>query len=633
MTSFLAAFHLPAPGQVPDALQSVFQDAHRYPEAALLAPEECLADTPDGIVLFAGELRNRRELCQAYNLPVDLRPAQLVLALIEHHSPANVFRGLNGPFTLLWLDRRKQEWHLVRDQLGQSFLFHHLGQFGDCSLASDSLPRLKKALPALAENLDYAALSDYLALGYIPAPRTIYRSVGKVPPASETIVKSDGRTMVTERYWTPPFTPQCQIGFEDAVAESRTLLNRAVARCLEAHPKADFMLSGGIDSGTILGLVTHDFPDAARQAHTIAYDSRAYDESPIATATAQRNGVPCTPLHLGPDAIQTLPGLLAGSGEPYADSSLLATAAAVRASTQPAIFTGDGGDEIFGGYRRYQAMLLRGKCPPPLQAFARPFCRALAWLIPASRDNRSRRANWKRTLHSLGLTELAAYGSFQEICSSDLRHELQQVAPGDRRCPGLLIESATPHYLPGQPELDWNNDSRFSLQNYLADWESLADAMDVAEPVQRYNGLDLQVYLPDDGFRKTDLAAAGTGVTLLCPILDMDVVRFALSLPVALRFDARENKRILRALGRDSLAPEALATPKRGFGIPMAEWLRGPLAPLMRSLADDIAQWDEFQLLSPATVRRLVEEHLAGRANHASRLWMLHCLRIWEETH
>ena len=242
-------------------------------------------------------------------------------------------------------------------------------------------------------------------------------------------------------------------------------------------------------------------------------------------------------------------------------------------------------------------MLLRNRIPGWLQWLVRYPCQWAAAMLPAPRDNRSSLANLVRSLRSLGLPPLAAYGSFQQIASKCIRERL------------LAFTHS---------------------QDYLEDWENLAAGITVPHPVLKYNALDLMVYLPDDGFRKTTLAAEGTGVSYLCPILDMDVVRFALSLPLEHRFNARENKRILREIGRKSLDPRILAQPKRGFGTPVADWFRNELAPVAQKLADEVMDWDIHKLLNPQKVRQIITEHLQGKASHGPLIWTLYCLRAWE---
>ncbi|MBR4125697.1 MAG: hypothetical protein IKR13_05800, partial [Victivallales bacterium] len=536
---------------------SSLDTAHWFDHAVVFADDTALASSAKAIIAFSGELRNQPELARRAELSPDSPPAQILLALLDKQPFEELLQTLNGPFIIAYYDLERKQFHLVRDQLGQKFLFHTTLPLSGCTIFSESLPYLT-TLSAVSRQLDHAALSDYLALGYIPAPRTAYEAIAKVAPGTDD--RGDGASRPTpHRYWRPQFLPQSNITWTDAVEQARELLIQATQRLLLAHPEADFMLSGGIDSGLVTGLVNQLAPDETRKAYSIAFAETAYDESDLAAGTASRCGVSLSVHRLTPADLTLLPSVLAKAGEPYADSSLLPTAIATRDTTRTALFTGDGGDEIFGGYRRYQAMLLRHRLPNWLQAILRLPCRATSALLPNPRDNRSRLANLKRSLQSMALPQLAAYGSFQQIASKKLRDRLL----------------ATPN-----------------TQNYLSDWENLAIDLPLGHPVQRYNALDLMVYLPDDGFRKTSLAAAGTGVTPLCPILDMDIVRFALTLPLDYRFNSRENKRILRNIGKEFLDPRILTQPKRGFGTPVADWYRNELASIAQKLADEATEWD-----------------------------------------
>ncbi len=581
-------------GQLP-ARHPQFGKVHYFDHAVVVAPDDAVAASSTAIVAFSGELCNRVDLAEDAQLSPQSPPAQILLALLEKHPLEELLQTLNGPFVIAYYDLTRREFHLVRDHLGQQFLFHTTLPHQGCTIFADALPQLTH-LPLVSRQLNETALADYLSLGYIPAPRTAYADIAKVAPGTDDC--GNGATQPTpRRYWQPQFLPQSKVTWEDAVEQAKQLLDQAVKRLLQAHPDADFMLSGGIDSGTIMGLVSQIAPDSSRQAYSITFNESAYDESELAAGTAQRCGVPMKLHRLTPNDLTLLEDLLANSGEPYADSSLLPTAAATRDTSRNAIFTGDGGDEIFGGYRRYQAMLMRGRIPGWLQMALRPAAKIASACLPNPQDNRSRLANLKRSLHSLALPPLAAYGSFQQIASAELRERLL----------------ATPN-----------------SQNYLDDWEQLTTDFPLAHPVQRYNALDLMVYLPDDGFRKTNLAACGTKVSYLCPILDMNVVRFALALPLEYRLNSKENKRILRNIGESFLDPRILNRPKRGFGTPVADWFRNELAPLAQKLADEVTEWDVHKLLNTKMVQRIVSDHLQGKASHGPLLWTLYCLRIWE---
>ena len=385
----------------------------RLSNAFLLVPDQALAQNSESIIVFQGELRNHLDLAHEVDCPPATSDAELICALVKKHPIDEVLARLNGPFVIAYYDLSRQKLHLFRDHLGQRFLFHTTIPKSGCTLFSDGLPRLT-ALPGLNRQLDYAAITDYLSLGYIPSPRTAYAKIHKVPPGTEAVIDSRG-TVVRRWYWRPTFLPASSLSWNEAHEEALRLLNQAVRRLSQRHPEADFMLSGGIDSGLVMGLVNRIAPDSTRYAHTIAFDEGAYDESDLAAGTANRCGVPLQVHRLTPADLTSLEALLEKAGEPYADSSLLPTAAATRDTKREALYTGDGGDEVFGGYRRYQAMLMRNRIPGWLQWLVRQPCRWAAAMLPNPRDNRSRMANWVRSLKSMGLPPLAAYGSFQQI--------------------------------------------------------------------------------------------------------------------------------------------------------------------------------------------------------------------------
>ncbi|MBR0457932.1 MAG: hypothetical protein IJJ26_01725 [Victivallales bacterium] len=566
---------------------SVSLPSGEAPVVNATAPEHAVS--PSGTkVFFAGILLNRSDLQKQFSL-ADCHDNASLLAQLFAKFGTDAFAHLSGPFVAAI--QHDGQFLLVRDLHGQQPLYWSLHNH---SLHfSQSLPELK----AFADGIDLQALSDYLALGYIPAPRTIYRNIYKVNGAHAVTFRPGAQPQAAP-WWSPTFSPKITLSFQDAVAETQRLLEQSMKRCLTVDGNAGVLLSGGIDSNLMLGLATK-LTDTPRQAFTIGFGHTGYDERSLAELAAKNaNAEHFTRLAL-PDDVQILASLQTASGEPFADSSLVATALAMRlaAEHRSTVITGDGGDELFGGYRRYQVMAARGKLGNALTHLCATLARGGLALLPNAPEQRTTLSNARRLANALALPPVPCYASFQELFSHDAIAEL---------APEL---SKQPHY--------------------LERWQELWDSCESEDPVERVNRIDLLEYLPDDGCRKDQLAETGTSLLALAPILDTDVTRFALSLPRTFRVHLRERKRMLRAVAAPMIPEELLHQVKRGFGMPVAAWLRKELASEMRALAADLKSWDRQGWFQPEVLTRLVNEHLDAKADHGHQLWALYCLRLW----
>ncbi|NLF93427.1 MAG: hypothetical protein GX564_06020 [Oligosphaeraceae bacterium] len=557
-------------------------------------PADCHAEKDGCQVLFAGVLRNRPELVELLRCPPDLPAAALFLELYLKYGEAAAAK-LNGPFCFALLSRQPEKVLLGRDQLGQSFLFYGRDSQQNL-LCSNRLPLLLQQ-PGLCRDLDLLALQDYLGLGYIPSPRTIYQSVAKVRPASLVLFTGPQTEGTSLTYWEPVYLPKRVLPWPEVGRECRRLLEQAGRRCLQGHAQANYLLSGGIDSGVVLGL-TAPLQERAGEAISIAFDHPLYDESTLAGLTAARHRLPQRVRKVTPGDIEALAPLLAGSGEPFADSSLLPTRLALQAAAESAaaVFTGDGGDELFCGYRRLQFMAWRCCCWGLPAGIGQALAKCLQHGLPQPGEQRSRLANLTRMIRALAKEKTDCYACFQEIFSRDCRQQLL---------------------------------TRTQEDDYLQRWRAISSNYAAEDWVEKCDALDILTYLPDDGFRKSDIAGTGLGLDTLCPILDLEVAEFALTLPRRDKITLRERKRPLRHLARELLPAELLAQTKRGFGTPVAAWFRAELAPMIREMARTLPDWDQQGWLNRDYVQELVNAHLVQNRDCAPQLWTLLCLQLW----
>ena len=558
---------------------------------------DSLAVSENAVCAFHGVLTNRRELCHEFNLPEDTSPQQLMLNI--HLNGKAASQTLRGSFCFAIIDTASRKLLLVRDQLGCDSLYHAALPNGT-HVFSTSLNNLRR-LPGVSSQISLQALFDYLSLGYVPSPLTIFRGIEKVSPAHRLTITENG--CEDTAYWKPNFNQKQKINYHDAVAEAWKLFDIAVKRCLDAQPNSDVLLSGGIDSNLVLALASTS-DGFGGHAFTVGFDDAKYDERALSELTSKKYNVPHELMRILPSAWNELPAAQRLNGEPYGDSSIIPTICAMRLAKQhgsDAVMTGSGGDEVFGGYRRYQAMAVRHRWRWLPDFLIRPTTSLILKILGEQEDARARFATLRRFAAFWRLPPLPGYATFQEVFSEDLRQQICQ---------------------------DWTKNA---TTPYLENWAKLSEEMQVNDFVEKFNAIDVMTYLPDDGCRKEALASELTGVADICPLLDLDIVEFGLSLPRKLRVTCGKRKRILRGIGAYLLPPELLKQTKRGFGMPVSSWFRTECKDRLLDLASSVRSWDRYGWFKPEAIEQLCNDHLDGRRDNGARLWILLCLKTWLE--
>ena len=518
-------------------------------------------------LVFNGEIYNYRELRARLDHPFRSRSdAEVVLHLYEEKGPDCV-RDLDGMFAFAIWDARSRTLFAARDRMGKKpFVYWHSGerfQFAS-ELAALEVPR----------SLDRRALEHYLAYGYVPAPMTIFRDVRKLPPAHTLVF--DGRDVRVERYWEPTIRPVEES--EDACAERVFhALAEAVRKRLVADVPVGAFLSGGLDSSIVVGLMSQ-----MQHVRTFSagFPEKEFDELGYAREAALRFRTEHREFQVRPDAAESLPLLVERHGEPFGDPSSVPTYALARmtAGHVKAALSGDGGDELFGGYRRHRAMAWMAR----LRRWPGVFLR-LAAAAAGGRSGEAERVG--RMLRKPGAPLGELYAEFMGVFTHPMRRALG--LDGD-------------------------------VEPYLAAPFGRFEA----DPAAAAGYTDLVTYLPNDILAKVDIASMANGLEVRCPFLDAQVVELALSIPSRLRL----GKRLLRRAFR-GLVPEAiLGRRKKGFGVPVAAWLRGELRPMLEDAAGTLERRGVFEA---AEVRRLVSGHLSGAADHGARLWLLLVFELW----
>ncbi|MCW5682832.1 MAG: asparagine synthase (glutamine-hydrolyzing) [Pseudolabrys sp.] len=554
------------------------------------------------VMSYNGEVYNAEAIARAPQMAGLVRrgtsDTEVILESVARRGLDATLADLNGMFAIALWDRATRTLHLVRDRMGIKPLFYARTARG--TFFASELKSFHAA--GLALDFDPDSVASFLRYGYVPAPYAVHRGVMKVMPGE--IVSLDGAGAVKRRrYWSletaaregavRPFAGDDREA-EDAL---QALLADAVSLNLMSDVPLGAFLSGGIDSSLVAALMVAAGRGPVR-TFSIGFPDFGYDESAHAAAVAKHLGTAHEQMTVtAAEALAVVPSLPDIYDEPFADSSQIPTylvSRMTRARVTVAL-SGDGGDELFAGYNRHvfaagRLAMLR-KLPRPLRRSAAALLSALpdagvegaARLLPPS---------LRVAQPALKLQKLA------EVLARD----------GDDVWRRLVSQ----------------NDDVAALMPGVAEHPLALPDVD-GDLLARMQVYDAATYLPDDILQKVDRAAMAVSLEVRPPLLDHRVAEFALALPARLRIRDGESKWLLRRV-LDRYVPRSLVErPKMGFAVPLDQWLRGPL----RDWAEDLLDPQRLDLLDAVAVRRLWDDHLTGRANHAYGLWAVLMLEAW----
>lgn len=571
------------------------------------------------VMVFNGEVYNFAELrCTLESMGHRFRShsdTEVMLAAMEQWGIDEAILRFNGMFACAVWDRKERRLHLVRDRLGEKPLYY--GWMGQTFLFGSELKALV-AHPEFKDDVDRDALALYLRFNCIPAPYSIYRGIKKLPPATKVAVTlSSMHCMPSPRpYWSAEEAVRhgLEEPFEgsekEAIRHLDTLLRDAVKMRMVADVPLGAFLSGGVDSSTIVALMQQQSQRPVK-TFSIGFPDEAYDEARHAAAVARHLGTDHTEFYVSAEeAMKVIPHLPKFYDEPFSDSSQIPTylVSALARRYVTVSLSGDGGDELFGGYKRY---FLWGRVWNAAQ-WAPAYVRdAVAWSL--------RRVGVERWNRILGT-------AFRSVASG--RH---MVSAGEKVEKLAQILSA--------------KDSFSRYQVIVSDWESSDSAVreGVTPPSilrQRCAGtefrdfcmqmmfLDAVTYLPDDILVKLDRAAMAVSLEGRIPFLDHRVVEFAARLPMSLKVRRGGGKWILRKILQQYVPHELIDRPKKGFSLPIGEWLRGPL----RDWAEDLLRENRLKedgYFHAGIVRNVWEDHLSGQRDLRHHVWALLMFQAW----
>jgi asparagine synthase (glutamine-hydrolysing) len=543
------------------------------------------------VVIQNGEIYNypelRRELERDGHTFRTNCDTEVHLHLYERHG-LDYPRLLRGMFAVALWDSRAQKLLLARDRYGIKPLYYRHTR-SDLEFASEI-----RALPRGEIDLD--ALEAFLAFNSIPAPYSIFGETRKLPAGHILVWDKNGVSI--ERFARPGPVPvdELRTGDEaELVEELRARMRDSVKAHLLADVPVGVLLSGGVDSAALAALAAQETADAVH-TFTIGFAERSFDERGDARLVAERYGTNHHELLVHPDPRLLLPALAEAFDEPFADSSALPTYLVSQLAAQhvKVALSGEGGDELFGGYYTYAADLFADRVAP-LARIARP----LVERLPTSTAKASFDYKAKRFVRAAHLPPLERHHGWKEIFSTDARAELR----GAR--------------------------SAFDpVDVYRARYAETVGA----DPLARLQDVDFGVYLVDDLLVKTDRASMAHSLEARVPFLDSVVTNFAFGLPARHKVRGLAKKVLLRKAVAPLLPREIVHGRKRGFSIPAAAWLRGELAPFARATlsAETLRSQGFFE---PKPVQRLLDEHVAGTQDWSRQLWGLLAFTLWYERH
>ncbi len=549
-------------------------------------------------IVFNGEIYNylalRSDLEQkGHSFSTHTDTECLVHAYEEYGD--HFLKRLNGMFGLAIYDSKQQRVLIARDRLGIKPLYY--AQIGQ-QLVFGSEVKALLAYPDVPRDIDFTALDHFLTLEYIPAPCSIFKHIRKLPPG-HFMVFEDGN-LALNQYWNIEFREDMPPSFEACAEELGALICDAVKIRLMADVPLGAFLSGGIDSSTIVSFMAEN-TDAPVQTFSIGFGDPTYNELPYAGMVAEKYNTIHTERFLEPDIADLAYMLINHLDEPLGDFSIIPTylVSKVARSKVTVTLSGDGGDEIFGGYDTYvaqRAARYYDYLPVSIRETLLP---TITNMFPPRPAKKGLVNKIKRFVEGGALPPALQHTRWMMFMDEAAKSALYQ--------PDVMVAPNGPHEV---------------MKRYFAE-------IPHGDYLAQMQYADVKTYMVDDILTKVDRASMAVSLEARVPLLDHRIVEFAMSLPANYKMNKGTTKAILRKVMENRLPEGILNKPKEGFSIPVKHWLKDPLYPMMMDLLgeDSIKRRGYF---NPKTVRRWINEHINNRANHSHRLWALMVLEQWQ---
>jgi len=571
-------------------------------------------------LVFNGEIYNfrllRRELEDGGQRFRGHSDTEVMLAAFDVWGLDEALKRFSGMFAFALWDAETRTLHLARDRLGEKPLYY--GWVGRSFVFASELKALR-AVPGWQGDIDRGSLALFMRFAYVPAPHSIYQGIHKLPAGSVLSIIDTvhpGDTPAPRAYWpvrdvlTTARADQFSCDGQEAVAMLDGLLRDAVAKMMVADVPLGAFLSGGIDSSLVVALMQAQSRRPVK-TFTIGYHDEAYNEARHAKAIAEHLGTDHTELYVTPEqAMAVIPKLPAIYDEPFADVSQIPTLLVAQMAREhvTVALSGDGGDELFGGYNRHYMATAAWERVSGFPGFVRSTLAGSihvlspkTWSTLYAGIEPLLPARWRQRLAGENLYKLAL------LLRAESNVALYRNLVSRWQDPAALVIGASEPATAMSDSSNWLGDTSFSEQMMF---------------------LDLIGYLPDDILTKVDRASMAVGLESRIPMLDHRVVEFAWRVPLNMKIRDGQGKWLLRQMLYQYVPRELVERPKMGFGIPVDAWLRGPLRDWAEALLDE-QRLRQQGFLDAALVRSRWDEHLRARRNWQYPLWCVLMFQAW----
>jgi asparagine synthase (glutamine-hydrolysing) len=543
------------------------------------------------VLTYNGEIYNHRDIrtdLEAEDIRLKTSCDTEVLAELWERKQTSALDDLNGMFAFAMWDRQQKHLTLARDRLGERPLYYAQTSDGFLLFASELGALMASGL--LQKDICPEAVNAYFCFGYVPEPLSIFKNVYKLP-AAHYLQATQGNTsaLTPAPYWAPVFAPDHTLTYEDAVSQLAQLLDDAVDRQMMSDVPLGAFLSGGVDSSAIVASMALQ-NDTPVNTCSIGFTESSHDERPYARQVASLYNTQHHEEVVALQAHSLIDTIAKTYAEPFADSSALPTYLVCQMARKhvTVALSGDGGDEVFAGYRRYPYFAREEKLKSLLPAAVRrPLFGSLGSAYPKL-DWAPQALRFRTTFKAL--SETAAMGYLRST-SISLPERLEKLLG-----------------------------SQENLAGPAAHMSNLLGAANTDDPVLAAQYADLKSWLPGRMLVKTDRAAMAHSLEVRPPLLDYRLVEWAATLPTSFKLDGHNGKRVLKSSAEKRLPQELLYRKKQGFGLPVSAWLRATRNnPLDRLSASH--HWKDQGMIDAGYVDEMMQLHRSGREDFAPELW------------
>ena len=552
-------------------------------------------------IVYNGEIYNYRELRKkleklGHQFYTDSDTEAIIVAYEQYGTDCP--KHLRGMFALAIWDEQAKSLFLARDRVGKKPLLYTETN-GQLMFASEFSALVLH--PDVSRDVDFEAIHHYLSFMCVPAPLTAYRAIRKLEPGHWLLWRNG--EVQTERYWQLDFSNKLAISEADAGERAIELLREAVRIRLMSEVPLGAFLSGGIDSSAVVALMAQESSDRVK-TFSIGFEEQDFSELHHARRVAEHVGADHHEFIVRPDAMEILPTLVEHYGEPFADSSAIPSYYVSRETRQyvTVALNGDGGDECFAGYERYAAMNLAQSYAALPRVVRTGLIGNVAKALPTFTSRRNPLAKAKRFVDAASLSPVERYLRWMSSFDEDAKYRLYS-------------------------ESFRHETANLRTARFIERWFAKANGAGIVDAALL---TDTMTYLPNDLLVKMDIASMTVSLEARSPFLDHHLMEFAASLPEKLKLRRLTTKYLLKRVLKPIVPSENLTRRKMGFGVPIGYWFRGAMQPFLREtvLSDKALSRGLF---TPQAVRRIVDDHVAGKVDHSHRLWSLLMLELWFE--